>query len=56
MSGDLLGYLRKSRGIVDKYHFGEGDTLELTTYDLVSFAKQIASGMVFLGSRGVCSF
>ena len=55
-SGDLLGYLRKSRGIVDKYHFGEGGTLHLTTYDLVSFAKQIASGMVFLGSRGVCSF
>ena len=55
-SGDLLGYLRKSRGIVDQYHFGEGGTLELTTYDLVSFAKQIATGMVFLGSRGVCLF
>lgn len=51
--GDLLGYLRKSRGIEDKYHHGEGEALEVTTYDMVSFAKQIATGMVFLGSRGV---
>lgn len=26
---------------------------KLETYDLVLFAKQIAAGMVFLGSRGV---
>ena len=51
--GDLLGLLRKSRGIHDKYHLGEGDIGELGTYDLVSFARQIAAGMVFLGSRGV---
>ena len=52
--GDLLGYLRKSRGIEDKYHCGEGEALELGTYDFVSFARQIATGMVFLGSKGVC--
>ena len=51
--GDLLGLLRKSRGIHDKYHLGEGSVEELGIYDLVSFAKQIAAGMVFLGARGV---
>ena len=51
--GDLLGYLRKSRGIHDKYHLGQGSISELEIYDLVLFAKQIAAGMVFLGSRGV---
>jgi len=51
--GDLLGLLRKSRGVHDKYHLGEGSIEELGIYDLVSFAKQIATGMVFLGSRGV---
>lgn len=51
--GDLLGLLRKSRGIHDKYHLGEGSIEELGIYDLVSFAKQIAAGMVFLGSRGI---
>ena len=51
--GDLLGYLRKSRGIEDKYHLGQGSVPKLEIYDLVLFAKQIASGMVFLGSRGV---
>ena len=53
MCGDLLGYLRKSRGIHDKYHLGQGNVEELEIYDLVLFAKQIAAGMVFLGSRGV---
>ena len=51
--GDLLGYLRKSRGVHDKYHLGQGSVPELEIYDLVLFAKQIAAGMVFLGSRGV---
>ena len=51
--GDLLGLLRKSRGIHDIYHLGEGSIEELGIYDLVSFAKQIATGMVFLGARGV---
>lgn len=52
--GDLLGYLRKSRGIHDQYHRGEGEAFELQPYDLVVFAKHIATGMVYLGSRGVC--
>ena len=52
--GDLLGFLRKSRGIVDKYYNGEGEVAKLKTYDLVSFSNQIATGMVFLASRGVC--
>ena len=51
--GGLLGLLRKSRESHDKYHLGEGSIEELGIYDLVSFAKQIATGMVFLGSRGV---
>ena len=52
--GDLLGYLRKSRGIHDQYYRGEGEAFELQPYDLVVFAKHIATGMVYLGSRGVC--
>ena len=52
--GDLLGFLRKSRGIVDKYYRGDGEVANLKTYDLVSFSNQIATGMVFLASRGVC--
>ncbi|XP_067023589.1 tyrosine kinase receptor Cad96Ca-like [Acropora muricata] len=51
--GDLLGFLRKSRGIVDKYYNGEGEVAKLKTYDLVSFSNQIATGMVFLSSRGI---
>ena len=52
--GDLLGYLinakERSR---DRYYLGEGRAQDLTNYDLVLFAKQIAAGMVFLGTRGV---
>ncbi|XP_044169649.1 tyrosine-protein kinase receptor Tie-1-like [Acropora millepora] len=51
--GDLLGFLRKSRGIVDKYYRGDGEVAKLKTYDLVSFSNQIATGMVFLASRGI---
>ena len=51
--GDLLGYLRKSRGVFDQYHHGVGGVDHLTTYDMVLFAKQIAHGMTFLASRGV---
>ena len=51
--GDLLGFMRKSRGIQDKYHVGEAAVVQLQTYDLVVFAQQIAAGMVFLGARGV---
>ncbi|CAH3133335.1 unnamed protein product, partial [Pocillopora meandrina] len=51
--GDLLGYMRKCRGINDRYYLGEGRAQNLNNYDLVLFAKQIAAGMVFLGSRGI---
>ncbi|XP_068713187.1 fibroblast growth factor receptor 4-like [Montipora foliosa] len=51
--GDLLGFLRKSRGIADKYYHGEGEVAQLRTYDLVSFSKQIATAMGFLASRGI---
>ncbi|PFX13193.1 Hemicentin-2 [Stylophora pistillata] len=51
--GDLLGYMRKCRGIKDRYYLGEGRAQDLDNYDLVLFAKQIAAGMVFLGSRGI---
>ncbi|CAH3169288.1 unnamed protein product [Pocillopora meandrina] len=54
--GDLLGYLRKSRGVFDQYHHGVGRVDHLTTYDMVLFAKQIAHGMTFLASRGSCHF
>ena len=53
MCGDLLGYLRKSRGVHDKYHLGQGSVSKLEIYDLVLFSKQIAAGMVYLGSHGV---
>ncbi|XP_068714252.1 tyrosine kinase receptor Cad96Ca-like [Montipora foliosa] len=51
--GDLLGFLRKSRGIADKYYHGRGEVAQLRTYDLVSFSKQIATAMGFLASRGI---
>ncbi|CAH3133327.1 unnamed protein product, partial [Pocillopora meandrina] len=51
--GDLLGYMRKCRGINDRYYLGEGRPQVLNNYDLVLFAKQIAAGMVYLGSRGI---
>ncbi|XP_068690219.1 receptor-type tyrosine-protein phosphatase F-like [Montipora foliosa] len=51
--GDLLGYLRKSRGISDKHYHGKLEVAPLKTYDLMSFSNQIATGMVFLASRGI---
>ena len=52
--GDLLGYLRNSRRLKDKFYLAaEEIDVELTTYDLLSFAKQVASGMSFLASMKV---
>ena len=52
--GDLLGFLRKSRGVEDKfYSCCETFKQSLTDYDLLAFAKQIANGMQFLASRKV---
>ena len=52
--GDLLGYLRKTRGLEDKYYsFSECCQQEVTSYDMLSFAQQVASGMRFLASKKV---
>jgi len=53
--GDLLGYLRKSRGLNDTY-FNNPDRrpeTNLTSKQLMRFAWQIADGMVYLSSRKV---
>ena len=52
--GDLLGYLRKSRGMEDKYYSSpECCQQDVTSYDLLSFAQQISSGMSFLAAKNV---
>ncbi|XP_022797342.1 fibroblast growth factor receptor 1-like [Stylophora pistillata] len=52
--GDVLGYLRKSRGVEDQFYFSpECCQKEVTSYDLLSFAQQIASGMSFLASKKI---
>ncbi|XP_068686429.1 fibroblast growth factor receptor 2-like [Montipora foliosa] len=52
--GDLLGFLRKSRGMEDKYYScPESLQEEVTSYHLLSFAQQIASGMSFLASKKI---
>ena len=53
--GDLLGYLRKSRGLNDTY-FNNPDRkpeTNLTSNQLMRFAWQIADGMAYLSSRKV---
>ena len=53
--GDLLGYLRKSRGLNDTY-FEDPDIKprsNLTSEQLMKFAWQIADGMSYLSSRSV---
>ncbi|PFX21438.1 Metabotropic glutamate receptor 7 [Stylophora pistillata] len=52
--GDVLGYLRKSRGVEDQFYCSpECCQQEVTSYDLLSFAQQIASGMRFLTSKKI---
>ena len=53
--GDLLGYLRKSRGLNDTY-FKDPDIkprTNLTSEQLMKFAWQISDGMSYLSSRSV---
>ncbi|XP_015760258.1 PREDICTED: ephrin type-A receptor 4-like isoform X3 [Acropora digitifera] len=52
--GDLLGYLRISRGHNDTYNSGEKKpTSRLTDMELLSFAWMIADGMSYLADRKV---
>ena len=54
--GDLLGHLRKSRGLNDTY-FKDPDVkpqTNLTAEQLMRFAWQVADGMFYLSSRKVC--
>ena len=53
--GDLLGYLRKSRGLNDTY-FKDPDVklqTNLTAEQLMRLAWQIADGMFYLSSKKV---
>ena len=53
--GDLLGYLRKSRGLNDTY-FNDPDIKPRTSLmpqQLMKFAWQIADGMSYLSTRSV---
>ena len=51
--GDLLGYLRKSRGLNDTYYEDQDikPKTSLTSQQLVKFAWQIADGMSYLSLR-----
>ena len=52
--GDLLGFLRKSRGHGDVYCSGECyPTSSLTERDLLSFAWMTADGMAYLAKNEV---
>ena len=53
--GDLLGYMRKSRGKVDRY-FNDPDIkpkTNLTSKELIRFARDVSCGMEFLASNKV---
>ncbi|CAH3158201.1 unnamed protein product [Porites lobata] len=53
--GDLLGYLRKSRGLNDTY-FKDPDIkpqTSLTSQQLMKFSWQVADGMSYLSSRAI---
>ena len=53
--GDLLGYLRKSRGLNDTYYKDPDikPRTNLTSQQLMKFAWQIADGMSYLSSKFV---
>ena len=53
--GDLLGYLRRSRGLNDTYYKNPDvkPKTNLTSQQLVRFAWQIADGMNYLASKKV---
>ena len=53
--GDLVGYLRKSRGLNDTYYKDPDikPQTNLTSQQLIKFAWQIADGMSYLSSKFV---
>ena len=53
--GDLLGYLRKSRGLNDTYYKDPDikPKTNLRSQQLVKFAWQVADGMSYLSSKSV---
>lgn len=53
--GDLLGFLRRSRGLDDKYYKDPDvkPSSSLTSQQLLRFAQEIADGMVFLAANKV---
>ena len=54
--GDLLAYLRKSRGLNDTYYKNPDVKPEtnLTSEQLMKFAWEVADGMCYLSSKKVC--
>lgn len=53
--GDLLGFLRKKRGLKDAYYsIDQLPTKSLTSQRLMQFAWEIADGMAYLSSAKVC--
>ena len=55
--GDLLGFLRKSRGLKDDFYQTQTDIKDfLTSKELLSFAVDTARGMDFLAANKVCQF
>lgn len=53
--GDLLGFLRRSRGLDDKYYKDPDvkPSSSLTSQQLLRFAREIADGMAFLAANKV---
>ena len=53
--GDLLGFLRKSRGLNDNYYKDPdvNPSSSLTSQQLLKFAREIADGMAFLSANKV---
>ena len=53
--GDLLGYLRKSRGVRDNYYSDPSvePRTSLTSKQLLRFAWQISDGMDYLSKKKV---
>ena len=55
--GDLLGFLRKRRGLKDDFYLTQNDIKDsLTSKELLSFAADTARGMDFLATNKVCQF